>query len=50
MKQVVDRSGFAAAVATTQFAIRDILSGFLVRYPRVNVVAHSTNRNVDIVG
>jgi DNA-binding transcriptional LysR family regulator len=39
-----------AAVATMQFAMRDIVAEFLVRYPRVNVVAHATDRNVDIVG
>jgi DNA-binding transcriptional LysR family regulator len=39
-----------AAMATMQFAIRDILAGFLVRYPKINVVAHATDRNVDIVG
>src|SRR5947207_10726893 len=41
---------FTSAVATLQFAMRDILSGFLVRYPKVNVVAHATDQNVDIVG
>jgi DNA-binding transcriptional LysR family regulator len=39
-----------AAVATMQFAMRDMLADFLVRYPKVNVVAHATDRNVDIVG
>src|SRR5580704_7778999 len=39
-----------AAMATMQFAISDILTDFLVRYPKVNVVAHATDRNVDIVG
>jgi DNA-binding transcriptional LysR family regulator len=39
-----------AAVATMQFAMRDIVADFLVRYPRVNVVAHATDRNVAIVG
>jgi DNA-binding transcriptional LysR family regulator len=41
---------FTAAVATLQFAMRDIMSDFLVRYPKVNVVAHATDQNVDIVG
>jgi DNA-binding transcriptional LysR family regulator len=41
---------FTAAVATLQFAMRDITSDFLVRYPKVNVVAHATDQNVDIVG
>jgi DNA-binding transcriptional LysR family regulator len=38
------------AMATMQFAIRDLLADFLVRHPKVNVVAHATDRNVDIVG
>jgi hypothetical protein len=41
----------SAAVATTmQFAMRDIVADFLVCYPRVNVVAHATDQQVDIVG
>jgi DNA-binding transcriptional LysR family regulator len=39
-----------AAVATMQFAMRDITPEFLLRYPKVNVVAHATDQNVDIVG
>jgi len=39
-----------AGMATMQFAIRDILADFLVRYPKVNVIAHATDRNVDIIG
>jgi DNA-binding transcriptional LysR family regulator len=39
-----------AAVATMQFAMRDIVPDFLIRYPKVNVVAHATDQNVDIVG
>jgi DNA-binding transcriptional LysR family regulator len=39
-----------SAVATMQFALRGILADFLVRYPKVNVVAHATDQNVDIVG
>ncbi len=39
-----------AAVATMQFAMPDIIADFLVRYPKVNVVAHATDRTVDIVG
>jgi DNA-binding transcriptional LysR family regulator len=39
-----------AAMATMQFAMRDIVADFLVRYPNVNVVAHATDQNVDIVG
>jgi DNA-binding transcriptional LysR family regulator len=39
-----------AGVATMQFAMPGVLADFLVRYPKVNVVAHSTDRYVDIVG
>jgi DNA-binding transcriptional LysR family regulator len=39
-----------AATATMQFAMCDIMADFLLRYPKVNVVAHATDRNVDIVG
>jgi hypothetical protein len=42
--QVVDRSGFTAAMATMQFAMRGIVADFLLRYPKVNVVAHATSR------
>jgi DNA-binding transcriptional LysR family regulator len=37
------------AMATMQFAMRDMLADFLLRYPKVNVVAHATDQNVDIV-
>jgi len=39
-----------AGVATMQFAMRDMLPDFLSLYPKVNVVAHATDRIVDIVG
>lgn len=39
-----------AAVATMQFAMRTIVADFLLRYPKLNVVAHATDENVDIVG
>ncbi len=39
-----------AAVATMQFAMRDIVADFLVRHPKVNIVAHATDQNVDIIG
>jgi DNA-binding transcriptional LysR family regulator len=39
-----------AAVATMQFAMRDMVAEFLVHYPKVNLVAHATDENVDIVG
>src|SRR5262249_38258209 len=41
------RTGAGAALP---FAMRDIVADFLVRYPKVNVVAHATDQNVDIVG
>jgi integrase len=37
-------------MATMQFAMCDIVADFLLRYPKVNVVAHATDRNVDLVG
>src|SRR5579863_9095990 len=39
-----------AAVATMQFAMRGMVADFLVRYPKVNIVAHATDQYVDIVG
>ena len=39
-----------AGVATMQFAMSDIIADFLAQYPKVNVVAHATDRTVDIVG
>lgn len=39
-----------AGVATMQFALSDIVSDFLIKYPKVNVVAHSMDRPVDLVG
>ena len=39
-----------AAMATMQSAMCDIVADFLLRYPKVNVVAHATDRTVDIVG
>ncbi len=38
-----------AAIATMQFAMRDIVADFLNRYPKVNLVAHATDQYVDIV-
>jgi hypothetical protein len=35
-------------MATMQFAMGHIVAHFLVRYPKVNVVAHATDQNVDI--
>jgi DNA-binding transcriptional LysR family regulator len=39
-----------SAIATMQFAMRDLLPDFLARYPKVNVVAHANDEFVDIVG
>ena len=39
-----------AAVATMQFAMCGLMTDFLVRHPKVNVVAHATDQYVDIVG
>jgi len=39
-----------ASLATMQFAVSEVLSSFLVQYPKVNVVAHATNELVDLVG
>jgi DNA-binding transcriptional LysR family regulator len=41
---------FTAAVATAQFAMRDMVADFLIRYPKVNVVGHATDEAIDIVG
>jgi DNA-binding transcriptional LysR family regulator len=37
-------------VATMQFAMTDMISDFLIQYPKVNVVVHAVDRSVDIVG
>jgi DNA-binding transcriptional LysR family regulator len=39
-----------ASVATMQFAVSEVVSSFLVRHPKVNVVAHATNLFIDLVG
>jgi DNA-binding transcriptional LysR family regulator len=39
-----------ASIATMQFAVSEVVSSFLVRYPKVAVVAHATNQFVDLVG
>ena len=41
---------FTAAVATAQFAMREMVADFLIRYPKVNVVGHATDQAIDIVG
>jgi DNA-binding transcriptional LysR family regulator len=39
-----------AAMATMQFAMRDIVAEFLGRYPKVDVVAHASDQTIDIIG
>lgn len=39
-----------AGVATMQTAMADIIADFLVKFPKVNVIAHASDRTVDIVG
>jgi DNA-binding transcriptional LysR family regulator len=39
-----------AGMATMQFALHEVVSDFLARNPKVDVVAHATDRYVDIVG
>ena len=41
---------FTASVATAQFAMRKMIVDFLVMYPKVNLVEHATDQQVDIVG
>jgi DNA-binding transcriptional LysR family regulator len=41
---------FTTPVATAQFAMRDMISDFMVLYPKVNLVEHATDQLVDIVG
>ena len=41
---------FTSGTATMQFALRGAVADFLVRHPKVNVVAHATDEKVDIVG
>src|SRR6201987_3767452 len=39
-----------AAVATAQFAMREMGADFLIRYPKVELPLHATDQKVDIVG
>jgi len=41
---------YTAGVATSQFAMCDMVADFLVRFPKVDLVGHATDRAVDIVG
>ena len=39
----------ATSVAIAQFALRDLLPAFLARYPKVRIVQHATDAQIDIV-
>ena len=41
---------FTAGMATMQFALRQVVANFLLGHPKVDLVAHATDENVDIVG
>jgi DNA-binding transcriptional LysR family regulator len=41
---------FTAGVATMQFAMREMVADFLVRFPKVDMLGHATDEYVDIVG
>jgi len=41
---------FTAAVITAQFAMRKMVSDFIAKHPKVNVVQYATNRSVDLIG
>jgi DNA-binding transcriptional LysR family regulator len=38
-----------AGIATTQFALAPIIAGFLQQFPKVDIIAHATDRAVDLV-
>ncbi|NLS00487.1 LysR family transcriptional regulator [Rhizobium sp. P38BS-XIX] len=39
-----------AGIATMQFTLSSVINDFLIQYPKVDVVAHASDRIVDIVG
>ena len=41
---------FTVGVAVAQFGMRDMIIGFMAKYPKVNLVQHATDRAVDLVG
>jgi DNA-binding transcriptional LysR family regulator len=52
-ERLVERSGtirFTTAVATSLFAVRPILPEFIRRYPKINIILHTTDEQIDIVG
>jgi DNA-binding transcriptional LysR family regulator len=38
-----------AAVATAQFAMREMVADFLIHYPKVDLVVHATDEMIDII-
>jgi DNA-binding transcriptional LysR family regulator len=50
LREPIGTVRFTAGKATMQFAMRDMVPAFLARYPKVNIVAHATDQNVDILG
>ena len=50
LREPIGTVRFTAGKATMQFAMGGMVSDFLVRHPKVNVVAHASDENVDIVG
>lgn len=51
-QRLVEPSGLVrctAGVATMHFGLSDIISSFLAKHPKVSLVAHSTDRFVDII-
>jgi DNA-binding transcriptional LysR family regulator len=49
IKEPIGTVRVTAALATMQFAMQDIIADFLVSHPKVNIIAHATDRFVDIV-
>lgn len=50
LKEPTGTVRYTTSVATAQFAMHEMVAGFLVRFPKVNVVGHATDELVDIVG
>lgn len=51
-RRVAEPSGVVrctAATATMHFGLAGIISGFLANYPKVSIVAHATDRFVDVI-
>jgi DNA-binding transcriptional LysR family regulator len=41
---------FTAPMAAAQFAMRKMVSDFIAKYPKVNLVEHAADRSVDLIG